>query len=87
MRRMSRVADQANIIEEEKSYALERHSSRISSLLRPPFVKKKIKIQNRRNARRFQREEFELYFQPSHPITFEPFIEGFQGNFTASSVQ
>jgi hypothetical protein len=73
----------------------------MASLLSPPFVKKKVKRNKRRNARRFQREkcrqeketqwESELDFQPSQPITFEPFIEGIlpliQGKFTSSSVQ
>jgi hypothetical protein len=84
---MCRVADQAKTKQEDKSYALERHSSRMASLLSPHFVKKKVKRNKRRNERRFQREkhlqekepqwESELEFHPSQPITCETFIEGF----------
>jgi hypothetical protein len=87
MRRMRRVADQANAKEEEKSYDLERYSSRMASITSPPVVKEKLKRNKRRNKHRFQREnrqqekethwESELDFHPSQPITFEPFIEGF----------
>jgi hypothetical protein len=54
---MHRVAEQTKNEEEEKYYALESHSSRMTSLLRPPFVKKKVKRNKRRNERRFQREK------------------------------
>jgi hypothetical protein len=56
MRRICRVADEAKAKEQEKSYALECYSSRMASILSPPFVKKKVKRNKRRNGRRFQRE-------------------------------
>jgi hypothetical protein len=78
---MRRVADQENTKEEETSYALERHSSRMATLLSPPFAKKKVKRNTRRNERRRQEKEpqweSELDFHPSQLIAFEPFIEGF----------
>jgi hypothetical protein len=57
MRRMRRVADQAKADKIEKSYALERYSSRMASILGPPFVKKKVKRRKIRNERRFQKKE------------------------------
>jgi hypothetical protein len=53
---MRRVADQAKAKEKEKSYALERCSSRMASILSHPFVKEKVKRNKRRNERCFQRE-------------------------------
>jgi hypothetical protein len=56
MPRMRRVADQAKAKEKEKSYALERYSSRMASILSPPFVKEKVKRNKRMNECRFQRD-------------------------------
>jgi hypothetical protein len=87
MRRMRRIADQAKSDKIEKLYALEHYSSRMASIMSPPFVNKKVKRSKMRNERRFQRNKrrqekeprlgSELDFHPSHPITVEPFIEGF----------
>jgi hypothetical protein len=44
---MRQVADQANAKEEDKSYALERYSSRVASILIPPFVKESEKEQEK----------------------------------------
>jgi hypothetical protein len=57
VRRMHRVADREKTKEEEKSYASERYSSRMVSLLSPPFVKKKVKRKKRKNEHHFQREK------------------------------
>jgi hypothetical protein len=87
MRRIRRIADQAKADKIEKSYALERYSSRMVSILGPPFTKKKVKRRKRMNERRFQKKkrrqerepswESELDFNPSQPIMFETFIERF----------
>jgi hypothetical protein len=84
---MRRVADQAKTNKIEKSYALERYSSRMASILSPHFVKKKVKRRKRRNECRFQKKkrrperepswESELDFHPSQPIIFETFIDRF----------
>jgi hypothetical protein len=87
MWRMRRIADQAKADKIEKSYALERYSSRMASILGPPFVKKKVKRRRRRNERRFQKKkrrqerepswESELDFNPSQPIMSETFLKRF----------
>jgi hypothetical protein len=88
MRRMRRVDNQYKAEKIEKIYALERYSSRMVSILSPPFVKNKVKRSKIRNEHRFQRKkrrqekephwESELDFHPSQPIMLEPFIEGSQ---------
>jgi hypothetical protein len=87
MRRMRRMADQAKADKIEKSYAFERYSSRMASIIGPPFVKNKVKRRKRRNERRFQKKkrhqerepswESELDFHPSQPLVFETFIDRF----------
>jgi hypothetical protein len=57
MRRMRRVADQEKAKEEEKANALDRYSSRMASILIPPFVNKRVKRNKRRNERCFQRKK------------------------------
>jgi hypothetical protein len=54
---MHQVADQANADKRETLYALERYSSRMASILIPPFVKKKLKRNKRSNERGFQRKK------------------------------
>jgi hypothetical protein len=65
MRRMRRLADKAKDDKIEKSYALERYSSRMASILGPPFVKKKVKRRKRRNERRFQKKKHHQEREPS----------------------
>jgi hypothetical protein len=87
MRRIRRIADQAKADKMKKSYALKRYSSKMASILGPPFVKKIVKRRKIRNERRFQKKkrrqekkpswESELDFHPSQPIMFETFIERF----------
>jgi hypothetical protein len=65
MRRIRRIADQAKADKMDKSYALKRYSTKMASLLGPPFVKKKVKRRKRRNERRFQKKKRRQEKKPS----------------------